>query len=128
MIKSVGGFLMVLTATCLLAGCITQRLVQVGARTPSSFGDIKVYGTANVPFEYEELAVLAQGTDMSVYSEDESLKMFAEKALAVKADAILNFKIEVMPGVGGFFAVFSAIGPGTSYMTLSGTAVKIKRP
>ena len=119
-------------ASCALAvvlsGCMTQRMVQVGARTPAAFGDIKVYGTTEVPFEFEEVAVLAQGYDMWTYTEEECFKMFAEKALAVKADAILNFKIEVVPGCGGFMFVTATIGPTTSFMTLSGTAVRIKRP
>lgn len=119
-------------ASCILAfvlsGCLTQRMVQVGARTPAAFGDLKVYGTANVPFEYEEVAVLAQGYNMGHYTEEACFKMFAEKAREVKADAVLNFKMEIVPGVGGFLFVMTAINPTSSCMTLSGVAVKIKRP
>ncbi len=113
----------------LVFGCASvQHTVPLVTRTPTVFGNVKVYGTGSVPFEYEELASLAQGYSMWHFTLEESLARFAAKAQEVGADAILNFKMEVSPAAGGFFFVFSVIGPTSSFVTLSGTAVKIKRP
>ena len=126
--RELGYFLAVCGLAVVLSGCAVQHTVPLATRTPTSFGNIKLYGTDNVPFEYEELASLSQAYDMDPYTEEESLRLFAAKAQEVGADAILNFRMESLPGTGGFFFVASAIGPRTSYLSLSGTAVKIKRP
>jgi hypothetical protein len=111
------------------AGCITQRTVPLGARTPAACGNLKLYATDNVPFEYEEIACLAQSFDMFAYGMDDCLRLFAAKAQELGADAILDFHMENGPGVGGVFGVtWSNLGDSTSYLHLTGVAVKIRRP
>jgi len=113
----------------LLSGCVSaQRAVPLAGRTPSYCGNIKLYGTDNVPFEYEEIASLAHGYDAFWFPLDDCLRQFAAQAQGLGADAVLNFKVEQHGGVGGFFLVISSLGQNAGYLYLTGTAVKIKRP
>jgi hypothetical protein len=118
-----------LLAMALVSGCATQRAVPLGVRTPAVCGNVKLYGTDNVPFEYEEIACLAQSYDMTVHDLDECLRLFAAKAQELGADAVLGFRMQNESGTGGFLGVtWSTIGDSTSYLHLTGVAVKIKRP
>lgn len=116
---------MSLALGCVLAtGCATGRVVPVATRTPASFGHIKLYGTDNVPFEYEELGVIGQLYDKQ-FSMDQCLRMFAEEAEKLGADAILNFRVEPGEAYGGFILV---LGDHYAHVTLTGVAVRIKKP
>ena len=112
----------VLCAALLLAGCQSVQTLPVAQRTPSQCGDIKLYGTDNVPFEYEELGVI--GIYVTYKSMEEALQVFMAEAQKMRADAVLNLRVQPGIGVGGFFLVITL--PNKIYIT--GTAVKIKRP
>ena len=122
------GGLRALGFVMLLSGCAMQHTVPLATATPKSFGKIRLYGTENVPFEYEEIASLAQTRGLAFSSKEECLNVFAESAEELGADAILNFRMELLPSTLGFLVVFARITPDRCYLSLSGTAVKIKRP
>lgn len=107
-----------------MGGCMTQCLVPVGARTPAYCGNVKLYGTDNVPFEYEEIAVLAHGYDLHHSTVEEAVQAFVAEAQKVGADAVVSFKMEITAHSGGFVVVV----PTPETLSLSGVAVKIKRP
>jgi hypothetical protein len=114
-----------LTVTILVAmflsGCVNPCTVMTGARTPADFGNIKVYGTDNVPFEYDEIGFHCVVVDAD---QQTALRTFATQTQNMGADAILNFHIRPVYATGGFFFVMS----DTSQYEVSGVAVKIKRP
>jgi len=118
-----------LSLATIVSGCVyAQRSFPLAGRTPSYCGNIKIYGTDNVPFEYEEIASLAHGYDTFWFTPDDCLRQFAAQAQGLGADAVLNFKLEQQAGVTGFILVGNLLGQNSGYLYLTGTAVKIKRP
>lgn len=123
MTRRVNGFLAAVVMVCLLTGCISVQTVSLAQRTPAACGGVKLYGTANVPFEYEEIGTVAivhaGGT------QEEWLREFTAEAQRLGADAVLNFMLEPVYHSGGFMLVV----PHTdNTVVVKGVAVKVKRP
>ena len=120
--------LVLLTAGCLCGCGSIKSSIPVSVRTPAYCGNIKLYGTDNVPFEYEELGVVAlRETDFTTL--EDKLSAFVREAQKLGADAVVNFRVEpindivvVVFGFGG------GAGPCKDSYLLTGVAVKIKRP
>lgn len=123
-VKRIAVIACVLGASLCLTGCMNQCLVPVASRTPDYCGNVKLYGTDNVPFEYEELAVLSQGYNLGAFTPEQAVQMFVADAQKVGADAIVSFKMEISSQAGGFWLVINV----PKHLSLSGVAVKIKRP
>lgn len=121
-----GGMVSLLLATILLgaSGCITRYSTALGSRTPPACGNVKLYGTDNVPFEYEELSFLSQTYDQ-LYSRDDALRSFATEAQSLGADAVLNFRLESEWIGDNWFGFTIAMA---QQFKLTGVAVKIKKP
>jgi hypothetical protein len=116
------GSISLCAALLLSSGCRTVYVVPVAQRTPSTCGNIRLYGTDNVPFEYEELGVI--GLTFEDASQDQCLQAFVSEAQKMGADAILGFRIEPVVFSGGFMLVVC----NHSETRLTGVAVRIKRP
>ena len=107
-----------------VAGCRSVQTLPVAQRTPTQCGNIKLYGTDNVPFEYQELGVI--GVTVTHQSLNDCLEAFAGEARKMDADAVLNFRVVPVQGTGGFMYVTTISQDNRVCMT--GVAVKIKRP
>ena len=105
-----------------LTGCKTVYKVPLGQRTPTECGNVKLYGTENVPFEYEEISTIALMYQHT--PQDECLRQFVAEAQRLGADAVLNFMLEPVNDTGGFMFV----GTAQNTTLVKGVAVKIKRP
>ena len=118
--------LFVLAAISVLSGCQSMDesvcVINLAQNTPRQCGNIKLYGSDSVPFEYEEIAAI--GTYKTWADESEALEFFIKEAEKLKADAVINFRVQPGIGVGGLFLVITM----PSKMHLTGTAVRIKRP
>ena len=127
--RHINGVLAVVVGAAWLSGCASvERVVPLGAKTPSVFGNVKLYGTDNVPFEYEEIAAVSQTYSAFDYGYEDCLKLFAARVQQLGADAVLNFKVDQDETPKGFLLVVTVISPSLGWLHLSGTAVKIKRP
>lgn len=122
MTKTVSIFLSALAAAVLLGGCQTVHVVPVAQRTPAFCGNVKLYGTDNVPFEYEELGIVS--VSLSHATTDEVLQLFVSEVQKLGADAALNVRFQSVNRTGGFFLVLTL--PNDNLIT--GTAVKKTRP
>jgi len=111
-----------LIAVLLTAGCHSRTvIVPTGKITPP--WRIPVYATDNVPFEYEEIALVS--TIACIEADVEKATSRFQKAVdQLGADAVLNFRLEYDISVGGFMVVVS----DAEYVRITGVAVKIKRP
>ena len=107
-----------------LAGCVTPCTVLTATKTPPAFGNIKLYGTDNVPFEYEEIGV--HSLFYSKVDLDGALNQYAEQVRNLGADAVLGFRVSHVVSHQAILG-FSLFWNDTQY-ELSGVAVKIKRP
>jgi len=98
--------------------------VPIATRTPAACGNIRLYGSYNVPFEFEEMGVVS----VICYdvSENEMLSRFASEASKLGADAVLNFSIEQQSGLHVLFGF--GLHHISDVITLRGTAVRIKKP
>jgi hypothetical protein len=105
--------------------CVSKQAIVAGDRSGALYGNVKIYGTDNVPFEYEEVGVIGHVYHKNVYSKEQFMREFVAEAQQMGADAILDFKIEPVPVGGGVFVV--VVTPG-DFVRLTGVAVKIKRP
>ena len=105
-----------------LTGCKTVYKVPLGQRTPTDCGNVKLYATAIVPFEFEEISTIALMYQHTPH--DECLRQFVAEAQRLGADAVLNFMLEPVNETGGFLFV----GTGQNTTLVKGVAVKIKRP
>ena len=106
-----------------LPGCRTAYIVPVAQDTSRALcGNIKLYGTTNVPFEYEELSVVAIMYDGM--TQDACLSDFIATVQKLGADAVLNFSLDPTVDSEGFWLVID----DCSRIRVKGVAVKIKRP
>lgn len=112
---------LVLVVALLVCGCQSRTVIVPTGRTSAPWR-IPVYATDNVPFEYEEIgfvSVIEHGS-----AQEKALSRFQKAVDQLGADAVLGFRLEYEIEVGGFWLVLS----DTSYVKVTGVAVKIKRP
>lgn len=110
-------------------GCATVKSsIPVAVRTPAYCGSVKLYGTENVPFEYEELGVVSL-LSHDTTSLEEKISAFVGEAQKLGADAIVNFMaVQMNDDVGVILGFGYGGGPCKNYYRLTGVAVKTKRP
>ena len=99
---------LVVAVVFLLSACETMHSFSIPSveKTPAAFGDIPIYYSDIVPFEYEEIGiVLVWGNN-----QENAIKEMASKAKSVGADAIINFRATY--GVGGLYIVVAWGGGG----------------
>lgn len=112
-----------------LCGCSTVKSsVPVAIRTPAYCGNVKLYGTDNVPFEYEELGIVSLAA-LEHTTQEAKIEAFVNEARKMGADAIVNVTIE--PANDMVLVIFGFGGGGSPHPNsyrLSGVAVKIRRP
>lgn len=127
--RAVAAAVLGLCAGLMVSGCGTIKAsVPVAVRTPVYCGSVKLYGTDNVPFEYEELGVVALYAHESS-SLEEKVTQFVNEAQKMGADAILNFRVEpVNDIVLVIFGFGGGAGPCHGGYRITGVAVEIKRP
>ncbi len=108
---------------CVMAFCVgcgtfpAEHSISTGGRMSPDWAGLKLYATDNVPFEYEEIGFICVN-EMSRDRKPDDKAMcakFRDKALALGADAVVNFR---MDDDSDFCYVFK----------LTGVAVKIKKP
>lgn len=118
--------LMIVSAA--LTGCTHTYHVGMVSRTPSSMGNVKLYSTDCVPFEYEELGFVLVYADAGPGAwfgpppQGFVLETFQKEVARTGADAVLNFRIDYIS-----WSDWLLFPPGSG-ATASGTAVKILRP
>ncbi len=124
MANTIQGMAVSIAAMLMITGCITPCTVLTAGKTPPVFGNIKLYGTDNVPFEYEEI-----GVQSFIYinnDQEGALKTYADQVRGLGAEAVLNFRIRRVMFVQSFLG-FGFI-PNPTQFEMEGVAVKIKRP
>ncbi len=109
----------------LLTGCASTHTVPLGSRTANIYGGMQLYGTSNVPFAYEELGFITHTYHKDSYKKDQAMRLFVEEAQKMGADAVVNFRFDILTGTGGFWLVLTE---PKVYYNLTGVAVKITRP
>jgi len=129
MIRQLSKSGLVLALVALMCGCGSVRMsMPIAVRTPAYCGEMKLYGTDNVPFEYEELGVVAVFENDWTSVEDKMDKFISE-AQKMGADAIVNFSIEPANDIVlVFFGFGGGAGPCSCSYLIKGVAVKVKRP
>ena len=111
-----------------ISGCVHSYHVGMGEKTPTALGQIKLYSTDNVPFEYQELSYVSCHVDGGVAElfrprpQDEVLSSFRDQVVKAGGDAVINFRMYA--SFHGGYLIF----PGSYFTIVSGTAVKIRRP
>ncbi len=104
-----------------MVGCRSpQYVIPLGARSPAACGNIRLYATDNVPFEYEELGAIG-GLYHKVKSEDQRLRAFVAEARKLGADAIVNFSQE--PAIGALVIFGFGGDDPTVYTKMTGAAI-----
>ena len=108
-----------------LSGCVSAYNVGMAGKTPVSMGNVKLYSTDSVPFEYEELGFVSVRVDGSPFgppTQDYALGIFQREVAKTGADAVLNFRVEEAFWSSWLFF------PGGSCARVFGTGVRIVRP
>lgn len=96
-----------------LSACVSRGTVDLGHHgSSSSNAGVKIYGTDNVPFEYEEIAFHFRAYQSS--NVGAATAHFCREVKQLDADAILNFRISP--------------SPWRDDLRVEGVAVRIKRP
>jgi len=113
-----------------LPACGRTISVGVGSRASADWGDLKVFSTDVVPFEFEELSYISVTRPAASKERHipNAMAEFRKMAEQLGADAILNLRVDNVMATGGGGFVLVVVPGESNWVMISGVAVRIKRP